>query len=304
MEWIKKGLIYGPSGELEWAKHSALQPTPLLMNNGIIRIFVGFRDNSGVGRVGYVDVSADNPKLIIKVSQEPVLDIGLPGAFDDNGVIPCAVVSRNDSLYLYYAGYQLSNRVRFLAFSGLAISDNGGENFIRVRNTPILERTNEEFLFRVIHSALYDNGVWKVWYGAGNRFIEGKEKTLPVYNIRYMESSDGLIFPDKGKVSVDIRGDEYRVGRPYVIKSNEKYKMFFSASTQKSSFRLAYAESADGFIWARNDEKVTLTYDQDDFDFEMSCYPAIIQYADKLYMFYNGNQYGRHGFGYAEAWGE
>jgi len=303
MKWEKKGLIYGPDGSSSWAKHSALQPTPLLKKDGIIRVFVGFRNEDGIGRVGYVDVLAENPSVVLKVSPYPVLDIGLPGAFDDNGVIPCAIVERDEKLFLYYAGYQLLKTVRFKAFSGLAISTDGGESFHRFRNVPILERTHDEFLFRALHSLIYEDGIWKVWYGAGSQFIHGKDKTLPVYNIRYMESKDGMVFPLSGKVCLDIQKEEYRVGRPFVIKKNGIYRMFFGFATETIPYRLSYAESFDGINWERKDNKMEMDYPKNAFDSDMSCYPSIVFYKSKTYMFYNGNNYGQQGFGYAELEG-
>ena len=87
MKWIKKGHIYGPSGRISWAKHSALTPTPVLINEDIIRVYAGFRDENGISRIGFVDVEAENPSKIRYISKSPVLDIGVAGAFDDNGVI-------------------------------------------------------------------------------------------------------------------------------------------------------------------------------------------------------------------------
>ena len=106
MKWNKKGLIYGPQKENEWMDNSALQPTPILLEDRI-RIFTGFRDKNGVSRVGYVDVDIDNPSEILEISQEPTLDIGEPGCFDDNGVVPCAVTKYENKLYMYYAGYNI-----------------------------------------------------------------------------------------------------------------------------------------------------------------------------------------------------
>ena len=42
MKWEKMGLICGPDGGLEWAKNSALQPTPHLRSEErTIRVFAG-----------------------------------------------------------------------------------------------------------------------------------------------------------------------------------------------------------------------------------------------------------------------
>ena len=192
MKWIKRGLIYGPSGDSWWAQRWALQPTPLLRPDGTIRVFVGLRTHEGISRVGFVDVSADNPAEVLRVSPEPVLDIGEPGAFDENGVVPCAIVEREGKLYLYYAGYQLGQKVKFFVFGGLAISEDGGVSFRRHSRVPICDRTDDERFFRVIHSIMLENGGWRVWYGAGSEFTYENGRALPNYDIRYAESDDGI----------------------------------------------------------------------------------------------------------------
>ena len=35
----------------------------------------------------------------------------------------------------------------------------------------------------------------------------------------------------------------------------------------------------------------------------MMAYPCVIKVGDRTFMFYNGNDYGRYGFGYAELVG-
>lgn len=301
MKWQKKGCIFMPDGSSPWARHTALQPTPLLIGDDVIRVFVGMRDDQGVGRVGYVDVSAGNPKEILGVSEKPCLDVGTAGAFDENGVIPCAVVRRDERIFLYYAGYMLGQKVRFLVFGGLAVSHDNGETFTRYSRVPIIDRTDDELLFRVIHSIIEDGGSWKAYYGAGDSFRTGSSKSLPVYNIRYMESPDGVQFPLQGKVALDISGDEHRVGRPYVIKEQGVFRMFFGAGSEAEPYRLAYAESQDGKSWDRKDEELLgLSLSPEGWDSQMMAYPAVIRCRDRVYMFYNGNDYGRSGFGYAE----
>jgi predicted GH43/DUF377 family glycosyl hydrolase len=299
MKWIKKGLIYGPDGKSTWAKNSALQPTPILINEEIIRVYVGFRDDNGVSRIGFVDLNPENPSEVLKISKKPVLDIGCSGTFDENGVVPCAIIERDNKLYLYYAGYQLGQKVRFYGFSGLAISTDGGKSFKRFSKVPVMDRTDEELLFRAIHSIFYDNGIWKVWYGGGSKFVDGKNKSLPVYDIRYTESDDGLNFKKKGKICINIEGNEHRVGRPYVIKDKNIYKMYYGFGTESTIYRLGYAESRDGINWQRMDEKIGLTVSDSGWDSHMMAYPSLFRYRNSIYLFYNGNNYGYDGFGYA-----
>lgn len=304
MKWTKKGILFSPEAKTTWAANSALQPTPLKLDDRTLRIYCGMRDSDGVSRIGYVDVQKEGDDLIVKgVSDKPVLDVGAPGTFDDNGVVPSAVIARDEKIFLYYAGYQLVRNVRFLVLGGLAVSEDGGITFKRYKQTPILERTNEEFLFRVLHTIFYDAGKWRVWYGGGQHFQTHGNKTLPVYDIRYMESSDGIHFPENGQVALPNFGTEHRVGRPYVIKRNGRYFMFFGASTPTVTYRLAYAVSKDGNRWERRDD-LGFTYAADEFDSDMSAYPAVIELEGTTYMIYNGNDYGKAGFGYAKLEGE
>jgi predicted GH43/DUF377 family glycosyl hydrolase len=300
MKWIKKGLIYTPDGRSSWAKHSALTPTPVLINLDTIRVYAGFRDVNGVSRLGFVDVDANNPSKIRNVSKAPVLDVGLPGTFDDNGVILGDIVEYKGQLYMYYVGFQLVEKVKFLAFTGLALSKNGSETFQRYSNAPILDRSDKELYFRAIHSLIIQDGVWKAWCGVGRgwEWIDGE--VFPKYNIKYLESKDGISFPEEGKICIDFERNEYRLGRPRVFKENGIYKMFYTKGTLQKEYLPGYAESVDGFSWTRMDYKIGIEKSEKGWDSKMLCYPSIVKSKDKIYMFYNGNDYGKDGFGYAE----
>lgn len=304
MKWTKAGLVYGPPGGSWWARRGALQPTPLLRADGAIRVFAGFRTDDGVSRVGYVDLSAASPTRVLGVSRDPVLDIGAPGAFDENGVVPCAIVQRPEGLYLYYAGYQLGQRVRFTVYGGLALSTDGGETFTRYSRVPITDRTDDELLFRVIHTMMFDGGRWRAWYGAGSEFNVVADRQLPIYDIRHAEAPNGLTLDRKYELCIGLEGREHRVGRPYVIKHDGAYKMFFATGTATEGYRLAYAVSADGLNWERRQDELGIGISSSGWDSAMQAYPSVVVYNDTAYLFYNGNNYGDEGFGLAvlESW--
>ena len=301
MKWIKRGLVYSPDGTSDWAKNSAMQPTPLLLDDGrTIRVFVGMRDDKGRSRVGFVDVDSRRLTRVLRVSEIPALDLGDPGTFDENGVVPCSVIRRDDEIWLYYAGYQLGQQVRFYVFSGLAKSTDGGETFIRHQRVPICERTDDELLFRVIHTMMLDDGNWRAWYGAGSEYTLHNGKELPNYNIRHAISPDGITLSRNYEICLDMEGEEYRIGRPIVIKHDGRYKMFYSSGVPERGYRLAYAESDDGIIWVRRHGEMGLDVSPSGWDSEMQLAGSIVLCREGVYMFYNGNNYGESGFGCAE----
>lgn len=147
--WRKLGMIWNASGDRWWAMRGAMVPTPVVLPNGLVRVYFSSCDCNGVGRVGYLEVDSADPTKVVYVSPNPVLDVGRSGTFDDNGVLGCSVTTAPDGrLYLYYAGFELSYHIRYRLLAGLAVSEDGGETFQRVQATPVLERSSAELYFR------------------------------------------------------------------------------------------------------------------------------------------------------------
>ena len=301
MRWHKKGRIFVPDGSKWWAKKYAFPPTPYFLNEEVIRVFVAFCDEHMVGRIGYVDILADNPLKVLNVSDEPVLDIGQPGAFDENGVLPTSIVQVDRSLYLYYVGYQLGMKVRYFQFEGLAVSEDGGSTFQRRLRTPVTDRSDAELLNRTSAFVRTRNQKFEMWYVGGSDWTIVKGKALPMYNIRYLVSSDGIHWGDEGRVCIDYQNtDEHAFGRPFIFEDGNLQRMFYSIRTRSKGYRLGYAESADGLEWIRKDSEIGIDVSESGWDSEMIAYSSVVRHKDKIYLFYNGNNLGESGFGYAE----
>ena len=303
MKWNKRGLIYCPDGSVDWINNSVLTPQPFLLEEETIRVYCSFRDKSGVGRIGYIDVEAKNPSKIIKISKEPVLDIGQDGCFDDNGVILGDVLKVKNKIYMFYVAFQHVQKAKFYAFSGLAISDNNGEIFQRVQKTPIMDRTDEGIFGRCIHSVIYDEkrNLFRIWYSVIFDWTYINNIPYPTYDIKYIESKDGINIGREGLQCLKCSSDEYRIGRPKVrILQDNKYEMRYTSDTLSKEYKAGYAESFDGIHWKRKDYFSKLEKSESGFDSEMACYPVVLETKYKTYMFYDGNGMGKSGFGYAE----
>jgi hypothetical protein len=300
--WLRRGLIYRAPFDGSWRDNSALTPTPFRLNEDVIRIFVSFRNPSGIGRIGYVDVSADNPADVIQVSDEPCLDVGQPGMFDDSGVILGDVVKVGQTLLLYYVGFQLVANVKFLAYTGLASSENDGSSFTRVSSVPVMDRSDEGRYIRAIHNVIFEDNIFKCWYAVGNGWKAINGKTFPQYHINYTESVDGVNFGvGSGVILPDEGNCEYRIGRPRVFRAGAGLTMHFTFGTTDGRYQAGQATSLDGRRWERNDKGLVVTGDVGEWEMKHFSYPAVIPgKGGKVFMFYNGNDMGRAGFGFAE----
>ena len=301
--WDKLGVVYTPSGSLDWAKTHAMVPTPFQLNNDVVRVFITCCDSEGIGRPSFVDVSAYNPSEVLYVHDKPILEIGQPGTFDENGLICCSVTrDLSGHLMMYYAGFELGSKVRYRLLSGLAISQNNGLTFERIQKTPALERSSKELYFRGGPFCVNEDGLFKMWYVAGSTWELIGNKAMPVYDIRYVESKDGLHWPPEGTVQLPVSlDDEHGFGRPYIIGNSDKgYELFYSIRKRSiGKYRLGYATSHDCKNWVRKDRELNLDVSISGFDDDAIMYAAPIDLNGRRYIFYNGNEFGKFGFAVA-----
>jgi len=301
--WSKRGLIFETArhGVGGWMHHSALTPTPYRLDDDLIRIYAGFRDEAGVSRIGYVDVCANDPATIVRVSAEPALDIGRDGCFDDNGVILGDIIDAPGGLHMFYVGFQHVAKAKFLAFTGLAISSDGGHHFRRVQETPILDRAQGRSMIGAVHSVARENGRWRLWYAAGDdwEWIDGKP--FPRYHIRHIETGHLGVMPDDDDICLQPSGSEYRIGRPRVYHLGSRYVMYFTRGNVTGEYFPGVAYSDDGVDWERRDNALGIALSPSGWDSRTLCYPALVRQRDQWLMFYNGNDMGVDGFGLAVA---
>ncbi len=300
-DWQKRGLIYDGCGVKGFSYASV--PFGRLISENVIRIYFSSRDVFNRSFPFFLDYDLKINKIIY-ISPESLLNIGDSGCFDDSGIMPtCLVALNNKELWMYYIGWNLGVTVPFRNSIGLAVSIDNGKSFTRLYNGPIIDRTKSEPHFNASACVIRENGIWKIWYLSCTKWVKSKIGFRHYYHIKYAESIDGINWDRQGIVAIDFRfANEYAISVPRVIKENDLYKMWFSyrGGEISETYRIGYAESVDGKLWQRRDELVSLDVSPDGWDSDMVCYPFIFDYMDDRYMLYNGNDYGKSGFGIAK----
>ena len=297
-QWVKKGLLLKPNKNISWMKSHVSVPVLENLDKDQYRIYFCSRDIKNRNQIGFADFDINFPEQTIKVHNSPVLSIGELGAFDDNGVTPSYIINIKGKKYLYYVGWNKGSTVRMHLYTGLAISEDGGYSFKRYARSPLLERIKIDPLLTATLSILYENNIYRMWYISGDRWFKVGKETFPEYNIKYAESNDGINWSRNGKICINYKDrNEHALARPFVLKENGIYKMWFSFKGE--NYKIGYAESIDGFEWIRKDEEIFFKKSKYNFDSQMQEYAFIVNHNNKKFMFYNGNEYGKDGIGYA-----
>ena len=301
--WEKIGFIYKPKNESDlWLSHS-MAPAPIIINNSTIRIFMGGWDSNQVSRIYFIDVDSDNPRNVKKIAQLPILEVGEDGCFDDNGVFPAHVYRHGEYIYLYYTGFQKLKKIAFSNFGGLAISRDNGDTFERVSKAPVMDRQDEGLYTRAGTSILVKNRVFHTCYSVGNSwmFVKGKER--PVYSVNYIVSKDGKSFGNLGKEIISIDPNvEHGLGRPQICEFKDFILVFYTRRFINHKYGMGVALSSDFKNWERIDHWLDpISHGpHGDFDSDMVYFPAFIDTGKNQFLFYNGNGYGKDGFGFAQ----
>ncbi|MFW8635343.1 hypothetical protein [Cribrihabitans pelagius] len=304
MSWRKEGLVYCPGGASDWAQHSFMTPCPWLRDPDTIRLFGGIRDSAGISRIGWVDVDAKDPRRVKAVSPDPVLDLGAPGMFDDNGVILGDVLEvSDDELRLYYVGFQLVEKAKFLAFTGVAISRDRGDSFERWQPTPVIDRCPDGTFIGALHSiAALPDGTYRAWISRGRGWQPLDGRAYPQYDCWTLTSPDGLRFDNAEAVPIIAPGpNEYRIGRPRAsLLPDGTWELRATSDTLSKQYESFRFTSPDGVAFTRTADRELPRGAPGAWDSEMTCYPAHCETADGTrYLFYNGNDMGRTGVGVA-----
>lgn len=292
MGWRRLGLVYAPSGEADWLVSHASVPFAQPLDGGLCRIWFSPRDAQNRSHVAWIVVDLARPHEILERSPTPILGCGPPGAFDDCG----AMMSWLAEGRLYYIGWNIRSTVPYQVSIGLAEAD--GAAWRRV-DGPILERSPSDPWFCSNPCVVPDGDGWRMWYLSGLGWNQTAGQWSPSYRICTAVSADGREWTDRGRLAVDLQGDEYALARPSVLRSGGEWLMWFCARTRERPYRLAAARSSDGLTWTRAPELAGLEPAAEGWDSEMIAYPHVFEHAGARWMLYCGNGFGRSGFGLA-----
>ncbi|SLM50307.1 conserved protein of unknown function [Nitrospira japonica] len=303
--WEKKGLIYRPDARVAWMKSHCQLPVADQLDGSRYRVYFASRDELQRSHIGCIEIDLHEPVKVLGSTVQPILSPGPTGHFDEHGVYPSSIVTVGNKKYLYFIGWNRGCRQPlFYASIGLAVSEDGGRSFERLFRSPIMARSEHDPCLVTSPNVFIDNDLWRMTYVSGIRWEESADGGLKsVYHIKYAESRDGISWTRDGTVAIDFASkDETNIARSSVLKFGGAYRMWYStARLPVRPYRIGYAESDDGTRWTRIDEGVGFDVSDEGFDSEMICYPHVIHHENKLYMFYNGNGFGREGIGLAVA---
>ncbi len=186
----------------------------------------------------------------IEYANNPVLDMGPAGSWDDEGVLRVYVRFDNELYHMWYTGWD-GKKERI----GYATSPDGIAWTKYVGNPVLNEGTagsweEDGVLSPCVH---FDGVNYYMWYEGAN---------WPNASIGFATSQDGLSWTKHAgnPVLTGIFGnwDYPRVEGPQVYFDGTTYHMWYTGAADAWLWRIGYATSADGISWTKFSDKPVL----------------------------------------------
>ena len=311
LDWIDLGLVFDVNKLIdlpEWYFSHAQAPNAVVMED-FVRIYFTARekpskDGNATSRAMYVDMDPSKNFKILAMSENPILELGGLGSFDEHGTYPFTVLKREKDFVAIYGGWSRSKSVPFDISLGLATSQDG-VRFERFADGPILSPgLNEPFVITSPKLRRFENRYF-LTYTAGTTWINSQGRMEIVYKLRSATSDDLLNWERDGANIIEDKLNSMEAQAcGDIFESENKFHMFFCYREAldfrvniDNSYRIGYAVSRDLITWQRRDDFVGISPTPNSWDSMMCAYPNIFNFKGQIYVLYLGNETGKYGFG-------
>lgn len=298
-KWGKVGLVFEPN--MPGFTHGS-HPCVTHFKDNVFVVAFTCRDSKQRSHVFLSYATILDGRMLLTGTPKMALAPGEPGCFDCDGVISVCLVKHSNQHYLYYVGWQNLPDDMWICDTGRATLDPVNLTLKKDFLGPVLGRDKNNPLFAAATAFHVTDDVWHTWYNSGVKWEKTEQGWHHHYGIHHAQSNNGVDWVCDPGLCIPFADEyEYAFGRPSVYYSDGIYFMWFAHRATKdiATYRIGFASSHDGLKWDRNDALAGIDVSSEGWDSEMICYPYIFEHLGQFYMLYNGNGYGRTGFGLA-----
>jgi len=297
MSWQKIGQLYVPHGVHPKLATHAANPLPVFLHGDVYRVFYSGRDEMNRSSVGFVDVDVVRG-TVVYVPDQPVFVHGDPGTFFSHGVSIGNWYEVDGRRYILFMGWQCPDGGHWFGEVGcLHLAEDWSLHLVGESPMMPLDREDPVSLsYPWVHKER--DGTYRMWYGSTTTWNAGNDEMIHV--IKGATSSDGRDWRKTGSAVPYALGVAQAFSRPTVIVDSNGYHMWFSYRPgNNTTYRIGYAMSACGDQWDLRLDDTGINVSESGWDSEMIEYPYVFEHGGRWLMLYNGNGYGKSGFGLA-----
>ena len=300
MKWKKLGRLYYIENLCDELISHCSNPLPIHLEGDVYKIYFSGRDKYNRSSVGAVDVDIKKRK-VVKEYNKAFFKHGEEGSFYQDGVSIGNCYEVDGEKYILFMGWQTKNREHWRGDVGRLKLNIDYTLTLEPKEPYITTDDIDKISLSYPWVEKTGNNQYVMYYGSTEDWHSENGEMIHVIN--YATSEDGKNWVKHGLAVPYEYGMVQAFSRPTVIKDGNKYKMWVSSRGPKgiSKYRIYYSTSSDGIKWEKiyDNKNSGIDVSESGWDSEMVCYPFVFRHSGEIYMLYNGNSYGKTGFGIA-----
>lgn len=296
--WRAIGKIFTPSGRDEKLFTHAANPLAVPMDEHIYRVFFNARDSKNRSSIGAVDIDFDDLK-IVKEHERAFFSFDPQSDYFNHGVSIGNCFQYKGKHYIGFMGWHFPDNHHWQGNIGLLHLTDDFEIELH-SHTPWLMAEDLG-----LHSLSYPwiearpSGLLDVWLGGTVSWDAGNGEML--HKIIHLESDFEGNYNITGNDIPHEIGKAQAFSRPsvYEDEAGRKHMVFSYRAGQKDTYKIGYSRYKNG-KWQFPEPISLLQHQNSKWDNQMIEYPFTFFYQNNLFMLYNGNDFGKTGFGLAQ----
>ena len=287
--WMKNpnNPVLIPGGSGSWDETSSIVNT-ILFHENIYKMW--YEGDKGIGFA----TSPDGIDWTKDTLNNPVLEPGLSGSWDEMGINNASVLIKDNIYHVWYSGIDIFDDNRI----GHATSTDG-INWIKDTLNPVIDLgepgswDDEEVMHPFV---IYENDTLKMWYNGHDGITQ---------RILFATSLDGKIWKRYTQHPMLEPGsggtwDSNELGPLSIVYSENLYHMWYTGWNFADFLQIGYATSPNGFDWAKS-SAVLSPGDQGEWDNGAVALPYVIVEDSLFKMWYGGTDGNLFQTGYATS---
>jgi hypothetical protein len=293
MVWRRIGWLEVPSSRPSWWVSHAAIPTVISSDGSNIRLAVSTRDLQQRSSAAQIQIEVEQDSIqLVAIRDEPLLEPGSPGTFDESGVNITYCTTRDGELSAWYHGWFLRQSGGWLNAIGVA-KGSSESRLARVSRAPVFDRSIDD----------PTSIAYPFWYqfpwGRVLFYCTYEEYGVPPKGESYsykVKFAPEVGYPRSSPLLPHLATDQAQ-SRPTIALVGDVYRMFLSVKGNR--YRIACSESRDGKVWKWSSDEWSLWPLGSGGEVEEVAYSYVFWHQGSLKMLYNGDRHGETGFGVA-----
>ena len=274
----------------------ASNPLLVKISDNLSRLFFNSRDVENRSSIYSIDV-CESTLVLNFDSVQLQQDFGPPDSYFSQGISLGSFFQLNQKSYVSVMGWKINPGEHWVGRIGKIEMDPQG-NLLKLGDTAWFNLDSSDPI-SLSYPAIYQNGQsLSMWYGSTVSWDAGNGEMLHV--LKEKKSIDNISFHSTNSLIPYELGTAQAFSRPSIVEFKERNLMAYS-------FRGAQDKYKIGFVWLDDFSTATqlggLTAflpSDSEWENEMVEYPSLFVHHSKLFMLYNGNNYGKTGIGLVE----